>query len=225
MKNYVQKTAKVMIAMAMTSVLCVSCGSSKSIEKSEESIDQKYARANSRNFDVKYKEVQKAGWRIDDSYKTLELAMLEHHRKMRKDGVYTIESEVSMCRSLNVCRANALNNALREYADLAGGVIKGKAVNDIKNNASAMKPEEFDNFYAAYVRNIKAEVKGALSLSYALVRPNGTGKSYKQIYIVDENAAGNARKRAMQRALEETKLSVEHGLWIEKFVNENPIKK
>ncbi len=182
-------------------------------------------KARSKNAKIKIKELKREGWKIDSGSKTMELAFLEHQEKMKKNDVWEMTSNVLMCRSLNVCKANALNNALREYADLAGSKIKGKAVNDMRNNASAMKPEEFDNFYSAYVRNVSAEAKGVLQLSYSLEKPNGTGRSYKQVYIIDEEKAFDARKRAMQRALEETKLSIEYGLWIEKFIHENPLKK
>ncbi len=92
----------------------------------------------------------------------------------------------------------------------------------MRNNSSAMQPEEFDNFYSAYVRNVKKEIKGEIIPSYAIYKENGAGKTYRMVFLLDEDEASESRKRAMKRALEETKLSIEYGLWVEKFVNETP---
>lgn len=189
------------------------------------SIEKQTAREEVKSPAKKVKELEKNGWKIDDANRTLELAMLQHYKSVKEggDNMYVIEADVSMCKSLNVCRANALNNALREYADITGSSIKGKAMTDMQNNASASKPEEFDKFYAAYARNVDASAKNVLRKSYALVKEKADGgKEYKIVYLIDERKASESRKEAMKRAIEETKLGIEYGLWIEKFVNETP---
>lgn len=211
------------VAMASMVVWCISCTVTQ--DKVNKSIAKKKAKAEMGNLDSKLKELKEEGWKIDDSNRTLELAILEHYSSIKEggDNMYVIEADVSMCRSLNVCRANALNNALREYADVIGSSVKGKAMTDMQNNASASKPEEFDKFYAAYARNVEASAKNVLRKSYALVKEKADGsKEYKIIYLIDERKASESRKEAMRRSIEETKLGIEYGLWIEKFVNETP---
>jgi hypothetical protein len=80
---------------------------------------------------------EKAKWAVAGTSLTLEAALI-------------IVAEVSMSRSTNVCRANALNNALIEYAENAGSTIEGAVESDLFNNASAEVPEEFDRLYGAF---------------------------------------------------------------------------
>jgi hypothetical protein len=69
---------------------------------------------------------------------------------------------------VNVCKSNALNNALIEYIRNAGSYIHGRIVSDMFGNSSADVPQEFDKFYAACERLVSAEVKGELEFSLAL---------------------------------------------------------
>jgi hypothetical protein len=125
---------------------------------------------------------------------------------------------VSMCKSLNVCSSNALNNALTRYAENAGSYVRGRVVSDMFNNASGDVPEEFDKFYAAYERLVSAEIKGEVQFSVAFEKPNGSGRSYQAWFIVNEEKAGQARMRAMQRAFEETKLAQQYANQVSDFV-------
>jgi hypothetical protein len=146
---------------------------------------------------------------------------MKHLRALNTDDKNReLITEVSMCKSLNVCKSNALNSALIEYAQNAGSYIRGRVTSDMFNNSSAEAPEEFDKFYAAYERLVSAEVKGELEFSFALEKENGSGKSYRAYYIVNEEKASKARLRAMQRAFEETKLAQEYATQVSNFVQE-----
>lgn len=183
--------------------------------------DRKYNKTMEKVYKQKTKELQKQGWKVSGSSLTLDAAVMKHLRTLSaEDNNREIITEVTMCNSLNVCKANALNNALREYADNASSYIRGRVTTDMFNNSSAAVPEEFDRFYAAYERLVGAEIKGELQFSLALEKENKPGKSYQSWFIINESSAHKARLRAMQQAASETKLAQEYANQVSSFVRE-----
>lgn len=181
--------------------------------------DSKYNKEMDKVYKKKTKEMQKEGWKVTGTSLTLEAAIMKHLRTLNSnDKNQELITNVSMCKSLNVCNSQALNNALVKYAEYAGSYVRGRVVSDLFNNASGDVPEEFDKFYAAYERLVSAEIKGEVQFSVAFEKPNGSGKSYQAWFIVDEEKAGKARMKAMQRAFEETKLAQQYANQVSDFV-------
>jgi hypothetical protein len=163
--------------------------------------------------------MKKEGWKVTGSSLTLEAAIMKHLRTINSDDKNKeLITSVSMCKSLNVCSAQALNNALVRYAENAGSYVRGRVVSDLFNNASGDVPEEFDKFYAAYERLVSAEIKGEVQFSAAFEKPNDSGRAYQAWFVVNEEKAGQARMRAMQRAFEETQLAQQYANQVANFV-------
>jgi len=183
--------------------------------------DKKFNKEMEKVYQKTTKELKKQGWKVSGTSLTLEASMMKHLRALNSDDKNKeLVTEVSMCKSANVCKANALNNALVEYANNAGSYIRGRVTSDMFNNASASVPEEFDHFYAAYERLVQTEVKGEVEFSFAVEKPNGDGKTYRAYFIINEEKAGKARIRAIQRAAQETKIAQEYAEQVSNFVNE-----
>jgi hypothetical protein len=183
--------------------------------------DKKYNKTMEKVYKNKTKELKKGKWLVAGTSLTLDAALMKHLRALNSDDKnHEIIAEVSMCRSVNVCKANALNNALIEYAQNAGSYIRGRVTADMFGNASGEVPEEFDKFYAAYERLVSAEIKGEVQFSFALEKANGDGKSYRSYFLVNEDKASKARLRAMQRAAEESKLAQQYAEQVSNFVQE-----
>jgi hypothetical protein len=182
--------------------------------------DKKYQRTMDKVYKVKAKELKKQKWQVSGTSLTLDAAIMKHQRMLQDENNRELVANVSMCQSLNVCKATALNNALIEYAQSAGSHVRGRVTSDMMNNASANTLQEFDNFYAAYERLVSAELKGELEFSLALEKDNGSSRSYQAWYIIDEDRASKARLRAMHRAAEETKLAQEYANQVSQFVQE-----
>jgi hypothetical protein len=180
--------------------------------------DKKYNKEMDKVYKKSTKELKKQGWIVASTSLTLEAGMMKHIRALKDENNKEMVVEVTMCKSMNVCKSNAENNAASEYARSVGSYIRGRVVSDIFNNASADIPEEFDKFYGAYERLIQAELKGELELSFAVEKPNGKGKTYRAYFIVNEDKAGRARLRAMQRAAEETRLAQQYANQVTDFV-------
>jgi len=205
---------KKVISIVIAAVL-LGCFSFNAVAQS----DKKFNKIMEKVYKDKSKELKKGKWQISGSSLTLDAALMKHLRAINNDDKNKeIIVKVSMCKSINVCKSAALNNALIEYAQNAGSYIRGRVVSDMFNNSSAEVPEEFDKFYAAYERLVSTEVKGEVEFSFAVEKNNGAGKSYRAYYIVNEDKASKARLRAMQRAAEETRLAQQYANQVADFV-------
>ncbi|MDR2065514.1 MAG: hypothetical protein LBP85_07405 [Prevotellaceae bacterium] len=183
-------------------------------------IEKKLQKEKEKEYKKKIKEYKKEGWKLTGSSRTLEVALLEHYLKLAEsEQNKEMAGEVSQCKSINVCKQFALNNAQNNYASKANGNIKGRVESLLR--ADANHPEiEIDKIIAAYENQVKAEVGGALTESYSLIKDNGATKEYKTFFILNEEKATLARQKAMERSLIETKLTIKEAEEISKFVNE-----
>jgi hypothetical protein len=171
-------------------------------------------------YKKKIKEYKEKGYELAGSSRSIEVALLEHYKKTADPKNKEFVGEVSKCKSINVCRQAALNNAQNRYAALASGNIKGRMASLLR--ADANLPEtEIDKMIGAYEKEIQADISGSLVESYSVVKENGDGtKTFQTIFIVNEEEAASARARAMEKSLRETKIAVKEAEEISKFVNE-----
>ena len=176
---------------------------------------------------AKINEYKKQKWQLGASSRTIGVALLEHYAKLAEDdNNVEFVGEVSQCQSINICKQFALNNALNRYATLASGNVKGRIETMLRADAN-MPQVEIDKFIAGYENLVQAEVSSVLTESYSIVRDNAVTrgsapatKEYKTFFIINEEKAGAARLRAMQRSLLETQIAVREAEEISKFVNE-----
>ena len=173
-----------------------------------------------KEYQKKIKEYKTEKWKLSGSSHTIEVTLLEHYAKLgESEHNKEFVGEVSQCKSINVCKQFALTNAQNRYALLASGNVKGRIESMLAADAN-MPQIEIDKFIAAYENQVKAEVGGVLTESYSIVKDNGTTKEYKTFFILNEEKAGAARARAMERSLRETKIAIKDAEEISKFVNE-----
>ena len=188
--------------------------SKKQQKKLQKELDKQYKK--------KMKEYETGGWKLAGSSRTIEVSLLTHYQKLGEDeNNKEFVGEVSQCQSINVCKQFALNNALNRYATLASGHVKGRIESMLRADAN-LPQVEMDKFIAGYENAVQAEVSGVLTESYSIVRedPKTKMKEYKTFFIMNEEKAGAARKRALEKSLLETKIAVKEAQEISKFVNE-----
>jgi len=175
-----------------------------------------------KEYKKKMAEYKKDKWKLAGSSRTLEVALLTHYQKLGEDPENNVEfvGEVSLCQSINICKQFALNNAVNRYATLASGHVKGAI--ETMMRADVISPGvEMDKFIAGYENLVQAEVGSVLTESYSIIRDKGKNQNeYKTFFILNEEKAGAARRRAMERSLKETQLAAKEAEEISKFVNE-----
>ena len=173
-----------------------------------------------KQYKSKLKEYKSQNWQLGASSRTMEVVLLEHYQKLGEEGNTELVGEVSQCQSINVCRQFALSNALNNYSTKATGHVKGRIETMMRADAN-MPQIEMDKFIAGYENMVKAEVSGVLTESYSIVKDGKNNlKEYKTFFLVNEEKAMLARKKAMERSLLETKIAIKEAEEISKFVNE-----
>ena len=178
-------------------------------------------KAREQQFKERKKEFSKEGWKISGTAKTIDVVLLEYYQKLNSDeNNYEIVGEVSACKSINVCKEAALNNAIVEYANRAKSYVMGRITSDMNLDQTSGEGE-FDKLYGAYERLVAVEIKGILQQSFSIVKEKSDGmREYKTFFVIDESSASKARMRAMENALKETKLAQEYAKKISDFVRE-----
>ena len=178
-------------------------------------------KAREKQFKDRKKDFQKEGWKISGSAKSIDVVLLEYYQKLNSnENNYEIVGEVSACKSINVCKQAAFNNAVVEYANRANTYVKGRIVSDMQLDQTS-GDGEFDKLYGAYERMVEAEIKDVFKESFSVVKESSDGtREYKTFFIIDEVAASKARVRAIENAFKETKIAQEYATKISEFVRE-----
>ncbi|MDR1347957.1 MAG: hypothetical protein LBJ63_05950 [Prevotellaceae bacterium] len=216
MKKEILKIAVMALISALMFIAVPETASAQFSKKQE----KKLVKENEKMYKNKIKEYQKEGWKLAGGSRTLEVALLAHYKKLTDVKNKEFIGDVSQCKSINVCRQAALNNAQNRYASLASGNIKGRVESLFRADAN-MPETEIDKVIGAYEKSVQADISGSLVESYSIVKENGNGtKSFQTIFIINEEEAASARMRAMERSLKETKISIMEAEEISKFVNE-----
>lgn len=177
-------------------------------------------KARAKEYKTKMKEYKKEGWKIFGSSRSIDVSLLTHYDKLNKLGEkgYELVGICAKYKSDNVGYQVAANNAATMYARTAGSTLKGRLVSDLAADGVDTS-SEFDHFYAAYESLVEKEIKGELRQSYAVYKDLGNGEKTMQVfYIVDEEAATNARIRAYNNALRESEAAQKMADKISEFV-------
>lgn len=171
-----------------------------------------------KEYKKKIKQLNKEGWEITGSH-TLEVALLTHYDKLAKGDVEEIEGTAKAVNE-RLARQAVIAAAQNQYAQLAGGRVRGRVVEDMGSNLTESDQKEFDNFYAAYENAVEKEIKGEMKLSYLLKRKAGNAYEYRGVFIIDEAAASAARIRAFELAAKESEIAQRYAKKVSEFINE-----
>ncbi len=184
------------------------------------SANKQLEKAQKKEMKAKMKEYKKEGWKIFGSTRSLEVALLTHYDKLNTLGEngFEVSGIATNFKSKNIGKQMASNSACVTYAQQAGSTLKGRVVSDMAANGTDGS-DEFEHFYAAYERLVEKEIRNEMNESFSVIKENGDGTYEMQtFYIVNENAAANARMRALEQAKKETALAQANADKIADFV-------
>lgn len=167
----------------------------------------------------KLKVIKKEGWELYGSSKTMKEVLRTHYEALDQEGVFEVFGSATGIKSESIGQQMAWNNASINYVQQAGSFLRGRIATD--NHAGGGYDGEFNNFYSAYETLLQKEIRGELRPSYTLVRHNADG-SYQVMsyFIVNEEAAMNARVKAMELAASESEAAQQIAVRISEFVKE-----
>ena len=167
----------------------------------------------------KLREYKKEGWELYGSSKTMKEVLRTHYEALDQEGVFEVFGSATGIKSESIGQQMAWNNASINYVQQAGSFLRGRIATD--NHVGGGYDGEFNNFYSAYETLLQKEIRGELRPSYTLVRHNADG-SYQVMsyFIVNEEAAMNARVKAMELAASESEAAQQIAVRISEFVKE-----
>lgn len=184
--------------------------------------DKTLEKALKKEYKEKKKEYKKKNWEIFGSSRTLDVALLLHYDKLNNGGenVHEVVGVVSSFVSKNIGKQQAINNACVTYAGQAGSHVKGRVVSDAGSVVNVPQ-SEFDKFYAAYERLVEKEIRGEMKESYTIIRDKKDGTFEMQsFFIIDEDAATQARIRAFENAAKESEMAQKYATQVSDFIKE-----
>ena len=204
---------KKMLLIAMTLVLAMPMASAQ---------NKALNKALQKEYKAKMKEFKAEGWKLFASSRSLDVALLLHYEQLNEAGdkAYEVVGTAAKFKSNNVGHQVAINNACNIYSRQAGSHIKGRIVSDLANDG-VDPSSEFDHFYAAYEALVEKEIKGEMKESFSVIRENKDGSYEMQsFFIVNEDAASQARIRAFENAAKESAVAQKYALKVADFVRE-----
>ena len=167
----------------------------------------------------KLREIKKEGWELYGSSKTMKDVLRIHYEALYQEGVFEVFGSATGIKSESIGQQMAWNNASINYVQQAGSFLRGRIATD--NHAGGGYDGEFNHFYSAYETLLQKEIRGELRPSYTLVRHNTDGTCQVMSYfIVNEEAAMNARIKAMELAASESEAAQRIAARISEFVKE-----
>ncbi|MBO4561055.1 MAG: hypothetical protein J5705_03685 [Bacteroidaceae bacterium] len=170
---------------------------------------QKLSKAIKKEYKAKMKQLKKEKWELYGSSRTLEVTLGKYYEQMDANpNVREIMGYAARFMSKTVGHQSAINDACRTYAQQCGSTVKGRIDSDLASDGLDVQ-SEFDHFYAAFERLVEKEIQGELQEKFSLIRQidkeNGKPIYEMQTYfLVDEEAATQARIRAYENALKES---------------------
>lgn len=129
------------------------------------------------------KKFKKEGWKVLDSSRTLEVALMEHWDHTDNDGMEEVIGMCTRTKSKNAGLQQAINNAYVTYAQQAKQSVKGIVSSEIYADSSNPDSDS-EAFYAAYQREIEKEIKGEMKKEFSIYRENPDGTLEIQAFFV-----------------------------------------
>lgn len=206
-----KKTIQFLLVIGMLFACPVVNAQNKTLEK-----------ALKKEYKVKMKELKKENWKLFGSPRSLEVELLTYYDKLNRlgDKVGRVQGVASNFKSKNVGKQRALSSACLYYAAKASSHVRGEIVSDMQGDGIDIE-KEFEHFYAAYESQVEKEIKGELQEAFSVIRDNGDGTYEMETYfIIDEEAASQARVRAFEQAMRESAAAQKHAEMISNFINE-----
>ena len=208
-------------------VLIIAMCISFSFSANAQAYAKQKAKLEKKEFKARVKKYQKDGWELMGSSHTLEMAVVTHYEALAKEGVKEITGYATSSNK-NIGKEKLMLSACATYAEMIGANVKGRVISDIGSVLSTEELSEFENFYAAFENQVKAEIRGEMRPSYTVYRAiNVNGKpayEFEELFIIDEAAASRARIRAFQNAAKESEIARKYAEQVSKFIEEATIE-
>ena len=181
--------------------------------------DKALSKALDKEYKQKLRQYKKEGWAIDGD-RSVQVTLLKHFAKLEANPeLRVIEGTASNCKSTNICKQVALNNAQNEYARQISAKIEGAFASITKHN-SIRPQEDMDKMTGGLINEVCADLSGLLVPSYSIYREKRGVKEYKTYFFVNVEQVVENVEKVLEKSIKETKLTIEEAKAISKFVGD-----
>lgn len=197
--------AAMLCAFAMTSVAVYAQSTAKQLKSERKSVT------------ARVKELSAQGWQSlqSDGLATL---ITEHNAKKRNNpNLYEISGTANQVKTTNLGKAKSRNNAINEYAEYCGGMLRARITSDLQD----VNEVQADNMVSGYERILAQKIEGEVRPSYYIYKEVGNGKyDVRGFFLIDEDRLEKKQKEAIKEAAEEAKLAYDYGQGISDFIKQ-----
>lgn len=166
---------------------------------------------------TRVKELSAQGWQSlqSDGLATL---ISEHNAKKRNNpNLYEISGTANQVKTTNLGKAESRNNAINEYAEYCGGMLRARITSDLHDVDGA----QADNMVSGYERILAQKLNGELRPSYYIYKEVGNGKyDVRGFFLIDEERLERKQKEAIKEAADEAKVAYDYANGISDFIKQ-----
>ncbi len=160
------------------------------------------------------KELEKEGYKLTEIGDLT--ALLQDYILESKKGKEQIVGTSGPSVSLNLAKITAENNAINEYVNRSGGMVKARITSDLSNVDGVQR----DNLVAAFERMAVQEVKNDVTFCFSVVKEARRQYNVRTYALVNDDDAHKARMKALEQALAELGLTEQYGSKISEWIKE-----
>lgn len=156
-----------------------------------------------KEYNTQRKALKKDGWKLYGSSRTLDLALLDHYKKLAAMGDNAVEiiGNADKCDSKDIGHQLAVNNATAKYAQKCSSTLRGSIHSDLASDGNVSN--EVDQFYAAYEKQVQITIRGELEESFCIFREIEAGMyEIQSFFILNKMKAAMAEMAARQKMVE-----------------------
>jgi hypothetical protein len=213
------KKRNVFLMTALIAMVCItSCGVLKKDGSSVPGNDTGIEDATDAENKARIKEWKSEGYKLTGAYSTFtwEKALATHNKRISGDSNNTkifipVQGSASAS-ELSSAKMFSANDAAIQYGQRAGSSLKGS----INREAANISDESTTNIVAAFTQKITSYIVPYMKESFGMERSRGNKVEVIFYYIVGEDEAKTAGKRALEEVDKEQAV----GLKIENYVND-----
>lgn len=177
----------------------------------------KQLKAERKAVEARVKELSAQGWQSlqSDGLTTL---ISEHNAKKRNNpNLYEISGTANQVRTTNLGKAESRNNAINEYAEYCGGMLRARITSDLRDVDEA----QADNMISGYERILAQKLNGEVRPSYYIYKEVGNGKyDVRGFFLIDEERLERKHEEAIKEAADEAKIAYDYANGISDFIKQ-----
>lgn len=155
-----------------------------------------------------------------DGYKLTEIgdltAKLQDYILQTMQGKEQIVGTSGPSVSLNLAKITAENNAINEYVNRSGGMVKARITSDLSDVDGVQR----DNLVAAFERMAVQEVKNDVKFCFSVVKEARRQYDVRTYALVNDDDAHKARMKALEQALAELGLTEKYGSKVSEWIKD-----